>query len=121
MSFVYVITDDGIQDPRDLSSVSVVKIGYTSDPNIYNRIRQLQTGNPRPLSIIEIHEFENQEMARQFEKLCHWRLRGHGLTGEWFEYNEKVKTFLATISLLSIHYPCEFICAFFDKHEVKNV
>jgi hypothetical protein len=119
MSYVYVITDDPIESEH-METVSVVKIGFTSDPNIYNRVRQLQTGNPRPLSIVEIHEFENQEMAKSIERLCHWNLKNQGLTGEWFLYSGRVKEVLAYLSRLSNYYSYENLNHYFSKKGIKN-
>lgn len=121
MSYVYVITDDPIENEEALLFIETVKIGYTGDKNIYNRLRQLQTGNPRPLSIVEIHEFQNDEMAKQIEKLCHWNLSGHGLTGEWFQYTNRVKTILGYIGSLSNYYPWQRLEDFFTTKGVKNV
>lgn len=103
MCYVYVITDCPLDESEvDDLGVSMVKIGHTAG-NIKHRIRQLQTGNPRPLRVLEIFEYENTEMAKQMEKMIHWKLSGHGLIGEWFAYQVKTKAFLGLIAFTSKH------------------
>lgn len=118
MSYVYVITDYFIEVSEDIQNVDVVKIGFTSDGNIYNRIRQLQTGNPRPLQLIELHEFQNVEMAKKVEKLLHWSLGGQSVLGEWFQYTDRVKTGLRCMAQLSNYYPYEKLEEFFSRKGV---
>jgi hypothetical protein len=121
MSFVYVISDDPLDTRHPVDGVENVKIGFTSDSNISNRIRQLQTGNPRSLRIIEIHEFKNDEMARQIESLCHWNLADQRLCGEWFKYSGKTIEVLSAIAGLSNHYPLNRFERYLEKYPHSGV
>lgn len=104
MSYVYVITDDPYDPNHPVDGIQTVKIGFTSDRNVERRIGQLQTGNPRPLRIVEIFEFENSDMAKQIERLCHWNLKSSRLSGEWFTYDGNVINKLGSLSELSNHF-----------------
>lgn len=121
MSFVYVITDDPLDPDHPVDGAKNIKIGFTSDANIANRIRQLQTGNPRRLRIVEIHEFKNDEMARQIESLCHWNLATQKINGEWFEYSERTTSILASIARLSNYYPIRRFKDFIQKYPHSGV
>jgi hypothetical protein len=103
VSYVYVITDsDPLEGPDGLlSGVDYVKIGFTSN-DVKNRIGQLQVGNPRTIHLVYLYEFENPEMARQIERLCHWKLKGLEISGEWFHYSETVASVLRQLEFLSI-------------------
>jgi hypothetical protein len=103
VSYVYVITDEERLEENEagyLTHVSVVKIGFTGG-DVFQRISQLQTGNPRPLQLIYLFKFVSVDMAKQAEKMCHSKLRAHGLTGEWFHYCRPVFKVLNALAELS--------------------
>lgn len=102
MSYVYVITDEGIDESPNgyLTKTNFVKIGFTGN-DVDQRIAQLQTGNPRELHLLYVYEFENSEMAKIVERLMHWNLKPHRVSGEWFEYNREVYAKLKTLQELS--------------------
>jgi hypothetical protein len=103
MGFVYVITDCIPEEDyyERLSNVDYVKIGFTSN-DVSSRIAQLQTGNPREINLVYLFEFENTEMAKQVERIIHWKLRGLEKLGEWFHYSEVVYTVLKAVEKISI-------------------
>jgi hypothetical protein len=126
MSFVYVITDVSPEEGpgQKLTNVSVVKIGFTSN-DIDNRIAQLQTGNPRKLHLVYLYEFASIEMAKQAERMCHWKLKKHQSTGEWFHYSDEVFSTLKALENLSLFesYTCpdEEMYALLDVHHSARV
>jgi hypothetical protein len=64
------------------------KIGIAKDPK--QRIRQLQTGNPDSMKLIEIYQSEN---AFKIETALHNRFSHVRQSGEWFDLSvtEEVK------------------------------
>ena len=70
-NYLYVLgTDDGY-----------VKIGITNDPNINNRVRNLQVGNPKK---IEVLFFDERLAAEKAEKYLHREFWKYRKKGEWF-------------------------------------
>lgn len=55
------------------------KIGVAND--VESRLAQLSTGNPFPLEVQVIYEFEN---AESIEKALHQRYKENRVRGEWF-------------------------------------
>lgn len=75
MHYVYIISETG---PDGYS-----KIGVSANPA--NRLRELSTGNPRPLTIVKTWAFEHRSKAFEFERkiLCEANiLKTHN---EWVE------------------------------------
>ena len=70
--FLYIVCD---------SSESVVKIGYSSDPQ--TRLRSLQTGYPLPLRVYHTVSVA-EDRARQLERKVHHELGIYRTRGEWF-------------------------------------
>lgn len=70
MSWVYLIGQDGAPE---------VKIGYASNPD--NRLRTLQTSNPRCLTILW-----RTPGGRALESALHGHFRGLRVSGEWFDF-----------------------------------
>jgi excisionase family DNA binding protein len=69
-----------------------VKIGFSRAAEIQQRIRALQTGSPYPLRLLgSVPAFALQELS------AHVVLRDHRLSGEWFEWSEPVRQFVAAI------------------------
>lgn len=88
--YVYAIVDwdDKIRMP------TVIKFGFTSDKKIENRIRSLQTGNPRKLTAAKMVELDSEEIARSYERLIHSQFKTKKLHGEWFAYDLDIEEFL---------------------------
>jgi len=73
-SYVYFILDEG---------ADAVKIGYSNNPS--SRLSDLQVGNPRRLSILNIIEFETDAEAALHECRLHKEYENYGIGGEWFK------------------------------------
>lgn len=70
----------------------LVKIGYSENPT--KRLLQLQTGNPKTLSIVAT--VANVDPA--IERMYHHFFRRHHIRGEWFDINAiPVRNFIAAI------------------------
>lgn len=68
---------------------SYLKVGIASDPD--RRIKELQTGNPRKLSLLGVIPCESKEEARHIEKELLMRVeKEKRLEGEWFEATDGV-------------------------------
>ena len=65
------------------SSRDSLKVGVAENP--YERLLQLQTGNPEKLKIIATFEYENREKALKIEKTIHKALGNSRVEGEWFK------------------------------------
>tara|TARA_Y200000002_G_scaffold320947_1_gene280943 strand:+ start:372 stop:902 length:531 start_codon:yes stop_codon:yes gene_type:complete len=62
-----------------------VKFGYSSNPE--ERLRQLQTGSPERLVLLNVRDFKEERFARFAEERIHHELRQfstHGGYYEWF-------------------------------------
>jgi hypothetical protein len=94
MCFVYVITDR-LEGP--VLGEDMVKIGFTSDQRVSNRLKQLQTGNAKELSFLMVLEMKDSEMAKAVERIAHWKLDKFRTTGEWFLYTEEVQYFVFNV------------------------
>jgi len=70
-SYIYVIGD----------TTSPYKIGFTKDPD--NRLRTLQTGNPKKLQI-HYKEMIGENEVKYIEKQIHKELKRKQVSGEWF-------------------------------------
>jgi hypothetical protein len=101
MSYVYFITDH----EHEGATANYVKVGITSDHKISNRLRALQTGNPKTLNIHSVLDMKDFEMAKATEKLIHWNLRQHRASGEWFHVNDFVSAYiLEVVPRLGFHF-----------------
>lgn len=72
-SFIYVIAE---------SPEGPTKIGFSKDPA--RRVRQLQTGHARPLSVFHTEEIDDT-MVRLMETAIHSVNRHRRLSGEWYD------------------------------------
>lgn len=78
MIYLYCIADDS----------GLCKFGYSRDPS--GRLRELQTGNPNPLSLIlsvglpESETLRRSFAARQLEQQLHRDFAHLRVRGEWF-------------------------------------
>lgn len=88
--YVYAIIDynDEVKMPN------TVKFGVTTDKNISNRLKSLQTGNPHRLSIAAAIGFNGHEFAQICERLIHNKFKDKRLSGEWFKYDLEIEEFL---------------------------
>lgn len=80
-SFVYVVQN---------AHSKVVKIGYTKD--LKTRLRQLQTACSHELTVIKTVEGGKDE-----ESHIHLDLKKYRLNGEWFKWNEFVKSYVDSL------------------------
>lgn len=71
------------------------KIGIAND--VENRLAQLSTGNPYPLVVEIIYEFENAEAV---ERVLHMRYKEKRERGEWFTLSYDDKKDIHTICLM---------------------
>lgn len=63
-----------------------IKVGMAA--SLPNRIKQLQTGNPREIKALYIIPADNQTMALAIEGSIHKELSSKQLLGEWFNIAE---------------------------------
>lgn len=72
-SYVYIITDG--ED---------CKVGVSDNPA--KRLKQLQTGNPKKLKIVDTFEVPRKEIAFKVEKEAHSKIQSlYEKRGEWFK------------------------------------
>lgn len=64
-----------------------VKIGYADDPA--NRIPSIQTSSPYELEVLLI-----VEGTYEVERELHRRFQEYRVTGEWFEYGDRIESFV---------------------------
>ena len=92
---VYFIYEDpfasGLDVDSDIESVmrqnriifvKEFKVGESNKP--LERVRNLQTGNPRQLYIYKVIECATKERAKALEEIIHQRLSHRRNRGEWF-------------------------------------
>ena len=83
MAFVYLI--------GERSNPNLFKIGSTRKKNIIERLKQLQTGNPKELYIKDYFETSKPFLL---ENMLHRHYFKDNTFNEWFELNEeKIKGF----------------------------
>lgn len=73
--YLYVIAPVGASKP--------CKIGIAASPS--DRLRQLQTGNPMRLEIVEQYWASSRDQASYWELLAHKLYGDRRLAGEWFD------------------------------------
>lgn len=69
-----------------------IKVGVSKNPN--KRLKQLQTSNPNPLTLLFTEELScNRQRTLQIEKLIHNEIHSQGLKqrGEWFNLKESTQ------------------------------
>lgn len=82
-SYVYFVVDSGAVDGED-----AIKIGHAAYP--WGRLRDLQTGNPRHLSLLRVIRVfgrarrEANWRAATLENELHARFAQFRICGEWF-------------------------------------
>ena len=96
---IYFITDG-----------TYTKVGYTKRGNLENRIRSLQTGNARKLSLIKTIEGSVEK-----EGALHRALKKFHVNGEWFDYNDfsdlSIKKLLESVSYKPVQKDLKPFCA----------
>jgi hypothetical protein len=75
--YIYIIT----------SAKRHFKIGYTND--ISKRVKSLQTGNPKELSLDILIEVGSEYQAYNYEQYLHEMFKAFRVQGEWFSYKIK--------------------------------
>ncbi len=65
---------------------SLHKVGITN--SLPRRLRQIQTGNDKPLSLIGYIEYDTRTEARTEERRIHKLWQTKRLAGEWFDLTE---------------------------------
>lgn len=74
-----------------ISDGNKIKIGKTLAPNIYQRITQLQTGNPNRLILLGyIMVTDGYEYLNAVESLLHKRYKRFQKKGEWFDLPDNI-------------------------------
>lgn len=73
MAFVYLI--------REISEKVKYKIGMTRG-TVEKRLKQLQTGNPNELTLIDSYQTEN---PFYIEKMLHFKYNQKNVMNEWFD------------------------------------
>jgi hypothetical protein len=76
-----------------------IKLGISADPD--QRIKELQTGHPEPLTVY-YREPIDKERVRLYERLLHRDNRHHRSKGEWF--NLSVEQGIAYVQFTLIEY-----------------
>ena len=61
-----------------------VKFGYSSNPE--ERLRQLQTGSPERLVLLNVRDFKEERFARFAEERIHHELRQFSTYGGYYEW-----------------------------------
>jgi len=74
-AFVYFISDG-----------EYIKIGKAVDP--YKRLAEIQTGNPRRLSVVSMIPCYSSSAAHELEHFLHNSFRSKRAVGEWFDIVE---------------------------------
>lgn len=93
--FVYVIHN---RPGGPILDVDSVKIGFTGQKP-KTRMQLLQTGNACELGFYAIVKFKDIEMAKQAERIAHWKLQHLRQNGEWFRFNLDSKRFIQSTLL----------------------
>jgi len=87
-----------------------VKIGYAVNP--LSRIKSIQTSSPYKLEVLLIIE-GTYEVERELHKLFHEYRR----TGEWFEYGDRLESFVLENQEKDRRFEFGFISGDFSEHE----
>lgn len=67
---------------------NAIKIGKAND--VEDRINSLQTGNPNTLRLMHYIECSSEQHGFLLEKQYHEKFKHLRISGEWFEYDEKL-------------------------------
>lgn len=92
MVYVYFVAEPPASGA--LAPCGPVKIGISSDIN--GRMPGIQNGNPRPLSLLGVLPFIDRLAARDGERDLHERFADHRLSGEWFDPDPTLLSYIGT-------------------------
>lgn len=67
----------------EIKKLETYKIGVTD--NLEKRIKQLQTGSPEEITVVNYFEYELPKQAFKIEKILHKKFKKHQTQGEWFK------------------------------------
>lgn len=73
---------ESVMRQNRLMFVNEFKVGESNKP--IERVRNLQTGNPRQLYIYKVIDCATKERAKAIEEIIHCRLSHRRNRGEWF-------------------------------------
>lgn len=90
------------------------KIGFSNNPDA--RLKQLQTGNPYPLELISTIEGSIIDEKNLHNKFAHLSIQG-----EWFEYNEEIKTYFGVNEDVFYHVFINFIKRLHEFNSVVDI
>lgn len=91
----------------------MVKIGYSVNPEA--RLKELQTGNPRKLSLIG-----TTKGSPQMEKNVHKFLKRYKHRGEWYPHSQKISLFIEYAISNGVNEAIEFTVIKWDKKKGKE-
>lgn len=74
--------------PVDFNGERYLKIGVASDPR--ERLKQLQTSNPRLLFLVGIRPIRSNENREKYEASVHELFSNFRVCGEWFLYRDEI-------------------------------
>ena len=69
------------------SDTSFYKIGVADNPT--SRLKELQIGNPYPLSLVVTCGFPSSRVAKRAESDAHKQMEKYNIHGEWFDLSPK--------------------------------
>ena len=85
--FIDKLADTRVEKPKRwvyfITDGQFVKIGIAS--NVKNRLRGIQTGNPRTCSVICAIPVRDENAARMLERALHGTYKPFSVSGEWFD------------------------------------
>lgn len=84
MDYLYLIAETAVSN----ADTAFIKIGVSDKP--LERLKQLQTANPRKLELIGLRPIISQN-REEYERSVHEELKSSRSTGEWFVSNPEVK------------------------------
>lgn len=85
-AYIYFIHEDPRYDVIGDCYPNLYKIGFSTNP--IQRLKNLQTGNARIMSILYMIECPNKKNAKQLEGAIHIKFISKCRGGEWFQIND---------------------------------
>ena len=86
-----------IVDQNHIQFVTQFKIGESQDPA--QRIKNLQTGNPRQLQVYRILKCNNKKEAQNVETAIHTMFNSRRKLGEWFNVTKDEVDYIYVMAL----------------------
>jgi hypothetical protein len=99
-SYLYLVMEMAIPDvpsPGEWDYRGHFKIGVSEDPK--SRVKQLQTGNPYPLSLEYVQPVPPGVSPTAYETSIHERFQKFRLAGEWFIHHDDICTWFRANTL----------------------